>query len=124
VRIDLAGGLAVPGLTDAHAHLLGLGAELEEVDLRGASVDRRGGRARATAGSPEGWVLGRGWDQNLWPGAAMPTHEPLTEAFPDRPVWLRRVDGHAGWANRAALQAAGITRARRPRRAARSAAGR
>jgi hypothetical protein len=107
--LDLAGGLAMPGLTDAHAHLLGLGAELEEVDLRGArSIDEVVARVREQA-PPEGWVLGRGWDQNLWPGAAMPTHEPLTAAFPDRPVWLRRVDGHAGWANRAALQAAGIT---------------
>lgn len=107
--LDLAGGLAVPGLTDAHAHLLGLGAELEEVDLRGAaSIAEVVARVQQQA-PPEGWVLGRGWDQNLWPGAAMPTHEPLTAAFPDRPVWLRRVDGHAGWANRAALQAAGIT---------------
>jgi len=106
--LDLGGGLAVPGLTDAHAHLLGLGAELEEVDLRGASsVAEVVARVQQQA-PPEGWVLGRGWDQNLWPGAAMPTHEPLTAAFPDRPVWLRRVDGHAGWANRAALQAAGI----------------
>jgi len=107
--LDLAGGLAIPGLTDAHAHLLGLGAELEEVDLRGASsIAEVVARVQQQA-PPEGWVLGRGWDQNLWPGAAMPTHEPLTAAFPDRPVWLRRVDGHAGWANRAALQAAGIT---------------
>jgi predicted amidohydrolase YtcJ len=107
--LDLAGGLAVPGLTDAHAHLLGLGAELEEVDLRGAtSIAEVVARVQQQA-PPEGWVLGRGWDQNLWPGGAMPTHEALTAAFPDRPVWLRRVDGHAGWANRAALQAAGIT---------------
>ncbi|HEY0137831.1 MAG TPA: amidohydrolase, partial [Nannocystis sp.] len=107
--LDLAGGLAVPGLTDAHAHLLGLGAVLEQVDLRGAaSVDEVVARVKQHA--PEsGWVLGRGWDQNLWPGAAMPTHDALTAAFPDRPVWLRRVDGHAGWANRAALQAARIT---------------
>ncbi len=107
--LDLAGGLATPGLTDAHAHLLGLGAELEEVDLRGArSIEEVVARVKQQA-PPEGWVLGRGWDQNLWPGGAMPTHEPLTAVFPDRPVWLRRVDGHAGWANRAALQAAGIT---------------
>ena len=107
--LDLAGGLAVPGLTDAHAHLFGLGATLEEVDLRGAaSIDEVVARVRQAA-PPEGWIVGRGWDQNLWPGAAMPTHDPLTAAFPERPVWLRRVDGHAGWANRAALQAAGIT---------------
>ena len=110
VEVDLAGGLAVPGLTDAHAHLLGLGAELDQVDLRGAtSIDECVARTRKQAPA-SGWVLGRGWDQNLWPGAAMPTHAPLTAAFPDRPVWLRRIDGHAGWANRAALVAAGITK--------------
>lgn len=109
-ELDLGGGLAVPGLTDAHAHLLGLGAELDQVDLRGArSSEECVARAR-TAAPASGWVLGRGWDQNLWSGAAMPTHAPLTEAFPDRPVWLRRVDGHAGWANRAALVAAGISK--------------
>ena len=107
--LDLGGGLAVPGLTDAHAHLIGLGAELEEVDLRGAaSIEEVVARVQKGA-PPEGWVLGRGWDQNLWPGGAMPTHDALTAAFPERPVWLRRVDGHAGWANRAALQVAGIT---------------
>jgi hypothetical protein len=107
--LDLGGALAVPGLVDAHAHLLGLGAELDQVDLRGArSVDEAVARVRAGA-PPTGWVLGRGWDQNLWPGAAMPTHAPLTAAFPDRPVWLRRIDGHAGWANQAALAAAGIS---------------
>lgn len=109
VEVDLAGGLAVPGLTDAHAHLLGLGAELDQVDLRGAkSIEECLARTREQAPA-SGWVIGRGWDQNLWPGAAMPTHAPLSEAFPDRPVWLRRIDGHAGWANRAALAAAGIT---------------
>ena len=109
IEVDLAGGLAVPGLTDAHAHLLGLGAELDQVDLRGAaSIEECVARTRTQA-APSGWVIGRGWDQNLWPGAAMPTHAPLTAAFPDRPVWLRRIDGHAGWANRAALNAAGIT---------------
>ncbi len=107
--LDLAGGLAVPGLTDAHGHLLGLGAVLEQVDLRGAtSIDEVVARVKQHAPAT-GWIVGRGWDQNLWPGAAMPTHDPLTAAFPDRPVWLSRVDGHAGWANRAALQVAKIT---------------
>lgn len=107
--LDLGGGLAVPGLTDAHAHLIGLGAVLEEVDLRGAtSIAEVVARVQRSA-PPDGWVLGRGWDQNLWPGAAMPTHDPLSAAFPDRPVWLRRVDGHAGWANHATLTAAGIS---------------
>jgi predicted amidohydrolase YtcJ len=101
----------VPGLTDAHAHLLGLGQTRELVDLRGAtSIDEVLARLRAGA-PPSGWILGRGWDQNLWAGptpGAMPTAMPLDEAFPDRPVWLRRVDGHAGWANSVVMRSTGI----------------
>jgi predicted amidohydrolase YtcJ len=105
---DLGGGTATPGLVDAHAHLVGLGQSLEQVDLRGAaSTGEVVARLREQA-PPSGWIIGRGWDQNLWPGKAMPTHSPLTQAFPDRPVWLRRVDGHAGWGNRALMEAAGI----------------
>lgn len=106
--IDLEGGLAVPGLTDAHAHLVGLGKTLEDVDLRGAtSVDDV--VTRLEAGDRGGtWLTGRGWDQNLWPGATMPNHATLDAAFPGRAIWLRRVDGHAGWASAAALTASGI----------------
>lgn len=106
--VDIGEGLVTPGLVDAHAHLHGLGRGLEEVDLRGAeSVEAVVQRLREhDRGQP--WLTGRGWDQNLWPGGAMPTHDVLTAAYPDRPVWLRRVDGHAGWANAAALKAAGI----------------
>ncbi|MEZ4449330.1 MAG: amidohydrolase [Nannocystaceae bacterium] len=108
--LDLHGGSATPGLTDAHAHLTGLGRDLEIVDLRGAaSIDEVVQRVRDAA-PPSGWILGRGWDQNRWPDPAMPTHAPLSAAFPDRPVWLARIDGHAGWANQAALTAAKITR--------------
>ncbi len=106
--IDVGAGLVVPGLVDAHAHLLGLGRSLEEVDLRGADSTAEVVRRVREHDAGQPWLTGRGWDQNLWPGAAMPTHQVLTEAFPDRPVWLRRVDGHAGWANAAALRAAGI----------------
>ncbi len=108
--IDLAGGSACPGLCDAHAHLVGLGRSLAVVDLRDArSIDEVVSRLREHAPA-SGWIVGRGWDQNLWPGGAMPDHRPLTAAFPDRPVWLRRVDGHAGWGNLALMHAAGITR--------------
>jgi predicted amidohydrolase YtcJ len=108
-EIDLAGGVALPGLTDAHAHLAGLGDALATVDLRASkSIDEVVERLKK--GAPkEGWIVGRGWDQNLWPDAAMPTHEALTAAFPDRPVWLRRVDGHAGWGNAKVVELAGLT---------------
>ncbi len=108
VVLDAGGGTVTPGLVDAHAHLVGLGESLATVDLRGAtSMDEV--VKRLGVGAPEaGWIIGRGWDQNLWPGAAMPTHHPLTQAFPDRPVWLQRVDGHAGWGNAALLRESGI----------------
>jgi predicted amidohydrolase YtcJ len=108
--VDIGTGLVTPGLVDAHAHLLGLGRSLEEVDLRGArSIEEVVQRVRA-GDRGQAWLTGRGWDQNLWPGQAMPTHQPLSEAFGERPVWLRRVDGHAGWANAAAMRASGIAR--------------
>lgn len=106
-RLDWRGATIIPGLTDAHAHLLGLGQSREIVDLRGAaSVAEIVDRLRQHA-PPEGWILGRGWDQNLW-GGAMPTAAALDEAFGERPVWLRRIDGHAGWASSAVLELAGI----------------
>lgn len=108
VGLDAGGGTVTPGLVDAHAHLVGLGESLASVDLRGAtSVDEVVRRLKSGAPA-DGWVIGRGWDQNLWPEAAMPTHHPLTQAFPDRPVWLRRVDGHAAWGNAALLRVSGI----------------
>ena len=110
VVLDAGGGTVTPGLVDAHAHLVGLGESLSTVDLRGAaSIDEVVQRLREGAPA-EGWIIGRGWDQNLWPEAAMPTHHPLTQAFPDRPVWLRRVDGHAAWGNAALLRQAAIGR--------------
>ena len=102
----------MPGLIDAHGHLLMLGGSLEEVDLRDvASLDEVRRRvAERAATLPEGaWVTGRNWDQSLWPGGKFPTAAVLDEAVPDRPVWLRRVDGHAGWANSAAMTRAGVT---------------
>ena len=114
--VDLGGRTVIPGMTDAHAHLLGLGAALRTVDLTGASsydevIARVAARAReAPAGS---WILGRGWDQNRWPDTRFPTHDALSAAVPDRPVWLERVDGHAGLANARAMRAAGVTAATR-----------
>jgi len=114
--MDLGGRTVIPGMTDAHAHLLGLGAALRTVDLTGASsydevIARVAARAReAPAGS---WILGRGWDQNRWPDTRFPTHDALSAAVPDRPVWLERVDGHAGLANARAMRAAGVTAATR-----------
>lgn len=111
--VDLKGAVALPGLVDSHAHLYGLGKALSEIDLVGVRSEGEGvRRVVAAAGSmPEGWLLGRGWDQNLWPGSRWPTRGSLDAAAPGRAVLLRRVDGHAAWASSEALRLAGITAA-------------
>lgn len=112
--VDLAGAHVFPGFTESHGHLVGLGTALEQVDLRGVgSFDELVERTRrAAAELPAGsWVQGRGWDQNLWPGGQFPHHAKLSEAVPDHPVLLRRVDGHAALTNRRGLELAGITAA-------------
>lgn len=107
--IDLAGATIVPGLIDAHAHLVNLGHMLSEANLWGvtskAEVMARLQQAEAQL-APGQWLIGRGWDQNLWPEKAFPTAADLDAAFPQRPVYLERVDGHAGWVNSAALRIA------------------
>ncbi len=105
-HIDLGGKTVIPGLIDAHAHLFGLAISLSQAQLRDtASKEDVIHRLREHAqGLPEGdWLLGRGWDQNDWPVKEFPNRQDLDSAFPDRPVWLRRIDGHAAWANSAAL---------------------
>ncbi|MEZ4387754.1 MAG: amidohydrolase family protein [Candidatus Krumholzibacteriia bacterium] len=111
--IDLGGRAAVPGLVDGHAHLYGIGKALAEIDVRGLpDADACAARvAEAASEQPQGWLQGRGWDQNLWPDRAWPTREQLDRVVADRPVMLRRVGGHAAWVNSRALALAGITAA-------------
>ena len=102
----------LPGLTDAHGHLAGLGGSLETVSLVGTeSFDEVLARVRERAATtPRGqWILGRGWDQNDWPVKEFPTAAMLDAATADHPVFLTRIDGHAAVANTAALRAARIT---------------
>lgn len=109
--VERPGGFAMPGLIDAHAHLIELGAELEQVDLRGVASPEavaRKVRQRIEAEPGDGWVIGRNFDQSLWPGGEFVGAGPLDAVAPDRPVWLIRVDGHAGWANSEAMRRAGI----------------
>jgi predicted amidohydrolase YtcJ len=111
--IRLAGATVTPGLVDAHCHLYGLGLASEGVDASGASeaaIAAAIGAAAKTRPATE-WLVGRGWDQNKWPGQAFPTRASLDAVIADRPVVLRRVDGHAIWVNSQALAAANITRA-------------
>jgi predicted amidohydrolase YtcJ len=112
--VDASGATILPGLTDAHGHLYALGLSLDTVDLVGAPsfegvIDRV--RKRAVAAGNGEWILGRGWDQNRWPGKQFPTAAALDTAVSDHPVWLRRVDGHAGLANSAAMRAARVSAA-------------
>ncbi|MDR3635350.1 MAG: amidohydrolase family protein [Isosphaeraceae bacterium] len=107
----------LPGLIDAHAHLISLGEEKEQIDLRGIkSVDEVALRVKdwSKAHPGDSWILGQNWDQSLWPGGAFPTSAALDAAAPDRPVWLTRIDGHAGWANAEALRRAKINSDTRP----------
>ncbi len=112
--IDVHGATVTPGLIDAHCHLYGLGVDNDSVSLRalGSEAEAVAVAAAAAKGRPAGeWLLGRGWDQNRWPGQAFPTKASLDAAISDRPVVLRRVDGHASWVNSRALAAANITKA-------------
>lgn len=113
-RIDAEGRTLLPGLIDAHGHVMGLGLSAIQLDLVGTgSLQELQERVRrhAAENPGEGWILGRGWNQELWPDKAMPTAADLDAAVSDRPVWLERVDGHASVGNSAALRAAGITAA-------------
>lgn len=110
-NIDAKGEAVYPGFIDAHAHFVGYGRSLFQADLFGTNsweetVARIKTFAEAHPDLP--WIQGRGWDQNRWPGKTYPTNEELNELFPDKPVVITRVDGHASIANQKALELAGI----------------
>ena len=110
----LIGGTILPGLTDAHAHLYGLGVSLDVVRLTETqSLEEVIARVKERAAkTPKGeWIIGRGWDQNDWPVKEFPAKAALDAAVPDHPVFLRRIDGHAAYVNTAALRAANVTAA-------------
>lgn len=114
-KVDMAGATLWPGLIDAHGHVMRLGELKLVVDLRdSASIPEALDRIKA--GIPAtGWIMGRGWNQERWYADGklinrFPTAAELDAVTGDRPAWFARVDGHAGWANSAALKAAGITK--------------
>lgn len=110
---SMAGRTLIPGLTDAHGHVMGLGMALREADLVGsASLDEALTRiaAFATAHPHKAWIVGNGWNQVIWKLGRFPTAAELDAVVADRPAWLERVDGHAGWANSVALKLAGVDR--------------
>lgn len=109
-RIDAGGYAIIPGMIDCHAHMEGLGDSLQVLDLRAAGtveVIAEMVRRAAVTSKPGEWIRGRSWDQTNW-GGGFPSEAPLSEAAPNNPVYLARVDGHAAWVNRLALEIAGI----------------
>lgn len=111
--VDGHNNVLLPGLIDAHGHLLGLGSSLLEVDVRESKSAQDAAKlaaAYAFANPEQHWITGSGWNQEMWPDRSFPDAGILDKAIPRRPVWLTRVDAHAGWANSAALKLAGITR--------------
>ena len=111
-RIKLPGGTLMPGFIEGHVHVAKFESLFEDADLRGiASLEGVKARVQSwMATHPEGWIRGRGWDQNLWASKDFPSASELDAITGERPAYLDRVDGHAIWANHAALKLAGITR--------------
>ncbi|MBX2972727.1 MAG: amidohydrolase [Flavobacteriales bacterium] len=110
-KVDAAGRVIHPGYIDGHCHFLGYGLNKQKLDLSGVTwMDELIERVvrYAEANPDKKWIIGRGWDQNLWPQQMYPDNRKLNELFPDRPVLLQRVDGHAALVNEAALRAAGL----------------
>ncbi len=110
--VDLRGRTVLPGLIDAHGHMAALGSfGLGRLDLGTAHSFEdvvAAVAARVAQAKPGEWILGGRWDQESWPGKALPHHAALSAVSPNNPVWLVRVDGHTGLANAAAMKRAGV----------------
>jgi predicted amidohydrolase YtcJ len=113
-RHDGHGATMLPGLIDAHGHVMGLGFQLLTLDLsatRSLAEAQAAIKAYAAKNPDRRWIIGSGWNQEKWGLGRFPTAADLDVAVSDRPVWLERVDGHAGWANSRAMTIAGVTTA-------------
>ncbi|QAY77674.1 amidohydrolase [Sphingosinicella sp. BN140058] len=111
-RFDGKGKTLIPGLIDGHGHVMGLGLGALQLDLSDtASLQEAQAKiaAYAAANPSPRWIVGRGWNQEKWGLGRFPTAADIDSIVPGRPVWLERVDGHAGWANSLAMKEAGIT---------------
>ncbi|MBL8650610.1 MAG: amidohydrolase family protein [Sphingopyxis sp.] len=109
---DGKGRTLIPGLIDGHGHIMGLGFQLMLLDLSGTKslAEAQAAIAKYAADNPEiPWIIGFGWNQEKWSLGRFPTAADLDAVVPNRAVWLERVDGHAGWANSAAIAAAKVT---------------
>ena len=111
-RYDGQGRTLIPGLIDAHGHVMGLGFNALQLDLSETnSLQEAQAKiaAYAAANPSPRWIIGRGWNQERWRLGRFPTAADIDAVVKDRPVWLERVDGHAGWANSLAMKEAGVT---------------
>jgi len=111
-HLDGQGRTLIPGLIDAHGHVMGLGLSLLTLDLsdtRSLAEAQQKIAAYIRENPSRKWIIGAGWNQEQWGLGRFPTAAELDAVAPDVPVWLERVDGHAGWANSAAMKAAGVT---------------
>lgn len=110
-RLEGRGRTLIPGMIDAHGQVVALGLQAMQLDLSGtASLQEAQARiaAYAAANPSPRWIVGAGWNQEKWGLGRFPTAADLDAIVPSRPVWLKRVDGHAGWANSAAMKEAAI----------------
>jgi predicted amidohydrolase YtcJ len=115
-RVDGGGRTLLPGLIDAHGHVMSLGFVATQLDLRDTKslADALDAVKRFAAQHVDAaWLRGRGWNQAIWKLGRFPTANELDAVTGTRPAWLRRVDGHAAWANSAALKVAGIDKSTR-----------
>jgi predicted amidohydrolase YtcJ len=110
-KINASGKFIYPGFIDAHCHFYNYGLGLRSIDLVGTeSWEEILGKLQSFAAeNPTGWLIGRGWDQNDWRSKQNPDRSRLDSLFPDRPVFLTRVDGHAAIVNQKAIEIAGLT---------------
>jgi predicted amidohydrolase YtcJ len=111
--IDLQGKTVVPGLTDAHYHLAGVGAREMNLNLEGTTSKEdflAKVKARVNRAKPGEWVTGRGWIETFWKPPTFPTRWDLDKIAPENPLFLTRADGHAAVVNSAALKVAGVTK--------------
>ncbi len=109
-KIDGKNQVLLPGLIDAHGHIIGLGENLSQLDLRATkSKTEIGEKLAEFAKDKTGWIIGRGWNQENWTDNNFPSASDLDAYVKDKPVMLIRIDGHAVWVNSKAMQLAGIT---------------
>src|SRR5262245_20088407 len=110
--VDLHGATVLPGLIDAHVHLLALGQSLLRLNLKDAADPAAAvalAKQRAANATPGEWIVGWGWDEGKW-AAHYPDNQALSEAAPNNPVLLTGLHSFASWANRKALELAGVNK--------------